>query len=132
MPIGMVSNSQSMRNTQSLALGLFTAVNVLVLLALFALSILLAGWLRVLVVLVGGGAWLALLLFNLRLAGRPRRVLQTFLHQKPTTRLGRRLPHGQTVVVRGAVSLLNEELLSTEFHSVPVCSSHPASHSLLQ
>jgi len=56
-------------------------------------------------------------------AGRPRTVLQTFLHQKPPTRLGRRLAHGQTVVVRGAVSLLNEELLSTEFHSVPVSTS---------
>ncbi|CAI7892773.1 unnamed protein product [Closterium sp. NIES-54] len=119
VPIGTVSESHKMPVAQALALLAFTAVNVAALVAIFWLALSLEGTERILVIALLGGGWLALLLFNVRMAGRPRRVIQRFLHAKSKTRLGRRLGRGQTVVVRGAVSLLHEELLSTEFHNVP-------------
>ena len=120
VPIGMVSDTEEMRRMQLWALALFTVLNVVIFVSLLLVGLILTGIGRILLVTIGGGGWLALLLFNMRMASRPRRVIQSFLQTKAKTKLGRRLGKGQVVVVKGAVSLLHEELLSTEFHNVPV------------
>ena len=116
----MVSDTEEMRRMQLWALALFTVLNVVIFVSLLLVGLILTGIGRILLVTIGGGGWLVLLLFNMRMASRPRRVIQSFLQTKAKTKLGRRLGKGQVVVVKGAVSLLHEELLSTEFHNVPV------------
>lgn len=116
----MVSDSQDMRVWHVLALVAFSSAQIAIFLVISILALCLSGLVRAALIAIGGAAWLALLLFNVRLASKPRRVIQSFLNFKAKTRLSRDLKRGSTVVVKGAVSLLHEELLSTEFHNVPV------------
>lgn len=123
VPIGMVADSSLMRRWQVAALVGFSAVQVALFMGICILGLVINGWGRVAIVALGGGVWLALLLFNMRMAGRPRPIIQSFLHAKKKSKLSPAVKKGSVVVVRGAVSLLHEELLSTEFHNVPVGAS---------
>ena len=94
-PIGTVPDTKVMRQRQMIALTMFATIHLAIVTVIVAFALLMPLIPRLVFVFVAGGLWLFALIFNLRMASRPRRVIQTFLQSKQKSQLGKEPAQGQ-------------------------------------